>query len=429
MPADFDAKRVLLLQGPVGPFFRRLCRELQSHDVEVTKVNFNGGDALFFGGPFVVPFRGAMSEWPEFFRSLAAKRNIEAVFLFGDCRPIHREASRICSELGIAVWVFEEGYVRPDHVTLERGGVNGYSSMSKDPDFYRRATRDLPELQPPVRIGRIAFWYSAWFAILYWSALTLSKWRYPRYRHHRNANAFREAFCWGRGGIRKLRYRLRERRVIGRVENEWSGDYFLVPLQVYCDAQLQHSDFDSMEAFIDEVVRTFAECAPAGTRLILKHHPADRPYRDYTRYVRQLGERYGCSERIVYVHDLHLPTLLENARGTVTMNSTAGSASLQHSTPLKVLGQAVYDIPQLTCERDLGSFFQDPGEVDRELYSSFRRWLMEVNQVNGNFYKRAPGLPSPTGMRLDRLLWPAQGEVEPVAAAAADQPVIKTGTA
>src|SRR5256885_12968535 len=42
------AKRVLLLQGPVGPFFRRLATLLRAAGAEVHKVNFNGGDCLFF---------------------------------------------------------------------------------------------------------------------------------------------------------------------------------------------------------------------------------------------------------------------------------------------------------------------------------------------------------------------------------------------
>ena len=46
----FRGRRVLLLQAPVGPFFRRLARDLQWVGAQVCKINFNGGDTLFSGG-------------------------------------------------------------------------------------------------------------------------------------------------------------------------------------------------------------------------------------------------------------------------------------------------------------------------------------------------------------------------------------------
>src|SRR5262245_23735841 len=111
-------RRALFLQGPNGPFFRRFASDLERRGVEVTKVNFNAGDALFFGGPNAVAFREDPSEWPMFFRTLVAERRIDSMFLFGDCKPIHQAVMPIAKELGVSVWVFEEGYLRPDFITL-----------------------------------------------------------------------------------------------------------------------------------------------------------------------------------------------------------------------------------------------------------------------------------------------------------------------
>ncbi len=402
MRFEIDARRVLLLQGPIGPFFRRFADDLEDRGVAVTKVNFSPGDAAFYRGRDVIAFKQPMARWPEFLRDLLAERRIEAVFLFGDCRPHHRRAVEICNERGIPVWVFEEGYLRPDYVTMERGGVNGNSSLPKDPDFYRRAAADLPELSPPAPVGA-TFAVSALYAAVYSWSLTLFGWRYPHYRHHRNYNALRQGYYWGRGLGRKWRFRLRERGLLDGFRGERSGRYFFVPLQVHCDAQLYHSRFSSMEEFMEEIVATFAANAPADCQLVLKHHPADRPYREYGRFLRDLAARHGIAERLVYVHDLHLPTLLKNARGTVTMNSTVGLSSLYHKTPVKVLGNAVYDLPGLTCQRSLADFFRDPGEFDESLYHAFCRWLLESNQVNGSIYKRLPGTGTRTGLRFDDL--------------------------
>src|SRR5690606_16107549 len=105
MVPDVAGRRVLLLQGPVGPFFRRFADELVHRGATVSKVNFNGGDALFFRGPEAVSFRDDLARWPEFLARLLAERAVEHVFLFGDCRPIHRAAITVCRQAGVPVWV------------------------------------------------------------------------------------------------------------------------------------------------------------------------------------------------------------------------------------------------------------------------------------------------------------------------------------
>jgi capsular polysaccharide export protein len=44
------------------------------------------------------------------------------------------------------------------------------------------------------------------------------------------------------------------------------------------------------------------------------------------------------------VHDLHLPTLLAHASGTVVINSTVGPSALHHKVPSKTTGSAFYDM-------------------------------------------------------------------------------------
>lgn len=413
MHLDVRASHALLLQGPVGPFFRRFADELQRRGVAVTKVNFNAGDAIFFRparGIDVIPFRGSQAQWPAELRRILTERRIDAIFLFGDCRPMHVTARALAEELGVAVWVFEEGYLRPDYVTCERWGVNGNSRLPKDGDFYRRATANLPPPADPRPIGN-AFYHHALWTTLHSIGLTFGFFLYPRYRHHRNANTFVQTYCWVRGATRKLRYRVRERGVLERLVREHDGRYWVLPLQVHCDSQLSHSDYPSMEAFIEDVLAQFVAHAPADHRIVVKHHPHDIPYRDYTRYLRALGERLGIADRLIYVHDLHLPTLLKHARGVITMNSTVGTSALHHRTPVKVMGRAVYDIPGLTFQGPLAEFFRDPGTVDADLYERFACWLKFANQVNGSFYRRSLGTISGLDARLFHALPPAESAI------------------
>src|SRR5690349_13495924 len=115
---DFGLRRVLLLQGPNGPFFRRFADELQSLGVEVTKLNFHAGDAFFFNDSRALAFRGRPHEFPAFLARLYDERRFDGIYVFGDGRPYHRVAIQQARERGMHVYAFEEGYLRPDWITL-----------------------------------------------------------------------------------------------------------------------------------------------------------------------------------------------------------------------------------------------------------------------------------------------------------------------
>jgi capsule polysaccharide modification protein KpsS len=384
-------KSALLLQGPVGPFFRRFADELIRNNVRVTKVNFNGGDQIYFRGPEAISYREPMDEWPSYFRRLASEREVDAIFLVGDCRDMHKRVIPIAKELGIAVWVFEEGYLRPDHITLERNGVNGNSSMSKDPNFYRQAAAQAETSHRAQGVGS-TFAPFAFQSVVYACALAAANFRYPYYQHHRDLGLVGQTFAWTRSVWRRRKYAIKERDILGKATREWSGNYFLVPLQLHCDFQIDHSDYESIPAFIQEVVETFSKHGPSDTRLLVKHHPLDRAYRDYTELLRRLGNQFGVADRIHYIHDQHLPTLLQHARGVVTMNSTVGTSSLYHRTPVKVMGRAIYNIPELTYQGSLANFFCEIDKVDSELFEAFNQWMRANNQFNGSFYKNCSTL-------------------------------------
>jgi capsule polysaccharide modification protein KpsS len=296
--------------------------------------------------------------------------------------------------------VFEEGYLRPDCITIENGGVNQHSEMPRDLAEYPSDT-DGPELVP---VGT-TYRYMASFACCYSILLTFLWWLYPGYRHHKRLNAFYEAFAGVRSFLRWLRYSLTERAALRRLEHRWLGKFFLVALQVHDDFQIKNSRFEDVAEFIREVVRSFAEHAPKDQRLVFKHHPLDRGYRDYGPLLRALAHTHGLGNRLLYVHDLHLPTLLRCARGCVVLNSTVGLSSLFHGTPVKVLDSAVYDIAGLAFQAPLDDFWSAEVEVDAVAYHRVRAFMLRENQGNGSFYRRlaaagASGVFWPPGFRV-----------------------------
>jgi capsular polysaccharide export protein len=393
---SFSGKHVLLLQGPLGPFFRRLSHDLTASGARVSKVNFNGGDWLFYPTG-AIQFKGRMEDWPAFLAGLLAELKIDVILLFGDCRPIHRCVREQAEPLGIRLGVFEEGYVRPDHITLEGGGINANSSLPRDKNFY--LTYPVEPSNEPLKVGHV-FWYAALWATLYYMASSILESAFPHYRHHRRLSV-RELLPWLRGLRRKCYYRIKERHVQRRLQTEFSGRFFLVPLQVYYDSQIRvHSNYPSIESFIHEVVSSFAKNADPDVVLVIKHHPMDRAYRDYTQLWESLSEGYGLQDRLLYVHDLQLPAVLPHTRGVVVVNSTVGLSALLYGVPVKVCGRAIYDIASITYSGRLKNFWKEAPlhKPDPTALQSFRSYLIEHTQLNGSMYKRLPVAGSRTGV-------------------------------
>lgn len=391
----------LLLQGPLGPFFARFARSLEAHGFTVCKVNFNGGDRLFYRDPNTVDFTGTPEDWPDWLERLIADRHIGRIYVFGDCRQYHRVAREIALRYGIGFYVFEEGYFRPNYVTLEPDGVNGYSTLLRDRDLtpsdgmLAHGTRREDEPAEHAR-PRHTFAFAASYAIAYYLACRWYRHRYPGYVHHRPLDLLSEAGRWILSGLRKLRYRLGQRRKLEALREQYYGNYFFCPLQVHCDMQvLVHSDFDSIEHFIGDVLSNFARHAPRNKAIVFKHHPMDRGYTHYRRLFDRLVNHLGLQGRVFYVHDLDLPSLLDGAEGTVLINSTVGLTSLACGRPVKTLGRSVYDRPGLTAQCALADFWSDPGGVDRRVFLDYRSHLIARTQIGGNLYRRiAPGEPA-----------------------------------
>ena len=384
-----ESDRILLLQGPMGGFFARFANFLRSGGAQVKKINFNGGDWLFYRGADTTNYRGTMEAWPEYISRFLLESKINKIFLFGDCRYYHREAIKAARDNGIEVYVFEEGYIRPNYVTLEKGGVNGFSSLSRVPDFY--AVQSFDESEPTTLPAQTSFRRMAFAAMAYYLAGAFLRPYFWNYEHHKSFSVLRKGTRWCKSGIRKLFYARRDARWTRRLAGELSKRYFLVPLQVHSDAQVtHHSSYKCIEDFIREVVASFDRYASQDAVLVFKHHPMDRGGRHYGRLIKSLCKRCGNWERVIYAHEIHLPTALDNARGVVVINSTVGLSALLHDAPVKAMGDAIYDMPGLTFQRSLDEFWNDPGGVDQLLLRSFRNHVIYTSQLNGSFFGRDP---------------------------------------
>lgn len=381
-----QCKQVLMLQGPMGGFFNRVAAWLQAHDIVVHKINFNGGDWLFHRRLQAVNYRGTLDAFPAYLTQFLQQQQIDGILCFGDCRLYHAAAAEVAALRGVPFFAFEEGYVRPNYVTLERSGVNMHSLLSRDPAFYR----SLPDIDVPTpEAAQASVGRAAWCAMTYYVAGWLLRRVYPHYKHHKIFSVVYEARAGVRSLWRKYRNRWRDRPVFEALLQQQNNSYFAAVLQVYNDSQVrQHSHYADVRDFIEEVLASFAQNAGASHHLVFKHHPMDRGQRDYRRLLGSLSETYGLAGRVHYLHDVHLPTLLRHSRGVVTINSTVGLSALHHNKPLRVMGLAMYDLPGLTFQGPLAQFWLEQNQIDKVLWHRYHAFLVTQTQMNGAFFGR-----------------------------------------
>ncbi len=387
-------KSCLFLQGPHGPFFRELGRELAARGNKVLRVNFNGGDWLNWHGSDAISFLGKQTEWQAYVEHLYHKYQITDLFLYGDCRSLHQIAILQAKQMGIEIHVFEEGYIRPSWITYERNGVNGNSDLMTDPELLFEASGSLPEdsFEDTEKIGPSTRWILR-YCVHYYFFKALLHYKYRNYIIHRPYRPYQE-LLGTLGSL--LRSPLSLYRTFRRRKNLFStGHSFnLVCLQLDSDAQMRvHSDYLSMANFINEVLRSFAKHAPKNRFLVFKRHPHDSGLIPYETIVRLEAYSLGIRERIRFLYTGSLPELIKSSEGVVLLNSTVGTSSLHHGKPTIVMGRAIYDHPGLTWQGGLDRFWVEAAPPINEMYKVFRQTLFHKALVRGGFY-------SPLGRKL-----------------------------
>ncbi len=378
-------RHVLLLQGKMGGFFSRFATFLETQNIKVSKINFNAGDAFFYRHAGAHDYTGTLADFSSWLQAFIEAHDIDAIVCFGDCRPHHTQAACLSDQLGISFFVFEEGYLRPDYITLQEYGINGYSRLNIADIKALKKANDNP-LYTHNRFYRLSI-----AAIVYYVIARLHKSRYPHYYHYRGMTAWQEAIAWLKAPWRKLRGYLPDKKLEQYLVTQADNNFFLVSLQVHNDSQItHHSGYRDVVQFIDEIIASFSNHADPSHKLVFKHHPLDRGHRDYRHLVASLAARYQVETRVFYGCDMHLPTLMKHSKGMVTINSTTGLQSVYHKKPTKVMGRAIYNTPKLTDSKPLEQFWQQPKSPDNEFYLRFREYLIEQTQLNGSFYGKSP---------------------------------------
>lgn len=375
------SRRVLQLQGPVGPFYDRMVQWLQRCGAQVDRVVFHGGDRADCRSIRPIEFLGSPQSWPGFLHELIASRGIDCVVLFGQSRDYHRIAIEELAQTGIPVVVLEEGYFRPGFVTMELGGVNGYSSTIQR--FSWQAAQP-GGIEPDV--SQHHFRKMALHACRHYMAMHQARGEFTSYQHHRVTNPYFYAAYWVRSWVRKYR-RTGPDLDVQRQLFAGPEPYFFVPLQFDGDAQItQHSRYPENVHFIIEVMRSFATHAPDNARLVFKQHPHARGGLSHSNLIFSLAEELGMSRRVIHLTEGDTPDLAEHAAGVVLINSTVGFQALERNAPLMVMGEAIYKRADLTHNGSLDDFWSNPKRPARSVVESFLLQVKNLTQAPASVY-------------------------------------------
>lgn len=391
MPAEYDTCKtthgplhVLFLQGPSSFYMEQVGRLLIAWGHRVSRINLHFGDWLFWRLP-AKNYRGSIDGWRSYIAQQLDADPITHLFLLGDQRPHHRIAIEEAKARGAEIICAELGYLRPDWLVLERDGMSTFSRMPRDPQTIRTLAQSYDKPDFTVRF-LTPFWRFTMLDMIY-NLGALFFWPlYPGYKRHAIDHPLIEYASW----VRKLCRAPLEKRATHRVLEKLkasSAPIFVLPLQLSTDYQIRaHSLYPDMPSAAREIVASFSIHAAKDAHLIVKVHPLDPGITPWRQLINEMAAEHGGGERVFYVDGGNLDAMLTMAAGCVTVNSTSGLAALQTGCPLKVTGNAIFDVPGLTFQGSLDDFWTKAVPPDPDLVADYIRLLAGALHIRGGYY-------------------------------------------
>lgn len=396
------ARKILIVQGDWEAGMSRLALDLKDAGHKVSKVVFCAPDLIYaYRGIRTHVFRKPISEFASWLRQLVKTKGYDSFFLYNHYRPYNEIAWKLAHELGLNCQVFELGLIRPDCVMVfDKDRL----PLKEVPRLWSRVLSGDYQPQPVARPAELCQVSTTAKLLQFCTNFLFSRITYPIFPHFVDQRQMNLWHHLKHSIIHLVRFVERDRD--GELDAWFAGDlsdrYYAVPLQVHSDTQITKcSNFQSIEEFIRMVVVSFVNHAPMDAKLVFKVHPMDRGYKDYSDLITGLNAQIG-GNRLLYVDRVHLPTLLENSRGVVNINSSVGISGLVHNTPVIALGEAVYNLPELTFQGSLDDFWTRADSADPQRVKQFLNLLLKNNQGRGTLSQRCFDVPNRC-----RIEWPA----------------------
>jgi capsular polysaccharide export protein len=379
----------LFLQGPNCTFFQEIADRLEELGHQCLRINLCFGDWLFWRRNGAINYRGSFRKWDEYLDRLLDREGVTDMLMLGEQRAYHKVATRLARERGIRIIVTDFGYLRPDWITLEENGMSGDSLFPRDPEVIRKMAKELEPVNFTTRFED-GFTTMAFAEVISACGSWLFRFMYPGYRKHHLDNPILFYCGVGLRLLRAKRLKKRAEEVIERlIVDADVAPFFLFPMQMEMDFQIRaYSPYPDQTTPISEVIASFAKHANNKARLAFKIHPMDPGLVNWKRRIAKIALQEGVAERVFFMDGGSLELLLERCSGVITINSTVGVTALQFGKPLKVLGDAVYDIPGLTFRGNLDAFWKSLHAPDAGLRDDCLKVLARTIQLRGVYFRK-----------------------------------------
>ena len=327
-----------------------------------------------------------MARYIGFLRVFLEEKQIDLVIMHNDLRWQHALAIHVCKEIRMRYLITERGLFRPHTTTVDFQGVNAYSSIPKDINFYEKITvKNLPFREHSIgrlKSFQVNFKFALFLCLSYFGDIIKVNSRLANQRYSLLSYIFL---------FLKQRKKLK-----GKLTLPLPKKYIFIPLQVNADTQvLVHSGYENIQAFIYHVEKTFY-AEQNNVSLVFKPHPMDKEM------------EYAFDSRSIVV-DSDTNTLIQGSEFIITINSTVGFEAIQHYKAVIVLGEAFYKIPKLCIASSIQSFQKDlltcltnRMTIDHQLVDKFIFYLKSEYQVSGNLFNYDIAMLENIKQRIDK---------------------------
>lgn len=388
-----SSKRVFLfLQGPNGSFFSSLASELRGLGHECRRVNLCPADWLFWRGRYSDNFRDRSQNWRAYIRQYLLAHQVTDIILNGGQRSYHKIAGEEARKQRVQIYATDFGYLRTDWIAFEKNGMSGDSLLTRDPEEVRALACEIPHCNFSKKYVQ-QFRHMAAAEVMGNAADILFGWMFPGYQNHHFYHPLQTGYGTIRRKVAARFFRSHANTLIQRrLEESDMCPLFLFPMQLESDSQIRfYSPFSNMLEPLELIIHSFAKYAPASAKLLIKVHPLDPGVVGWRRTVKRIAAAAGMTNRVDYIDVGLLDEIIRACRGVVTVNSTVGIIGLRFQKNVKVLGQAIYDIPGITFQGKLDDFWHTSNFLDLELRESYLKVLAGCLHVRGSYYSN-PGM-------------------------------------
>jgi len=391
IPQYSKPQKTIILQGDWEGGISNVALDMINNGIDVTKVTLNAADWIYqYKKIPSVSFDRPFDQFENWLRAYIVEHQVDCVLIYNQYRPYNEIGWNLAKELDLKCIVLELGILRPDFCTIYSREYDQFDYLKTEWEKLNASGKKLLKPNLPDHLGMMKTMkkmrrFAAFFLFSRIMATFFRK--YTHYIDQRGQGFFHHFKALVMSG---LRYQGREKhqRFDAIFSNRWSGKFYFVPLQVHCDSQItKRSDYQSIETFIDDVIESFQKHAPKGTKLVFKVHPMDRGYADYHKKILAINKA-AAKNRIHYVDRIHLPTALTHCCGAVTINSSVGLSALIHKSKLICLGEAAFDLEDLTFQGSLDDFWASDFRPDPLKVRNFINLLKHTSQANGTFFQK-----------------------------------------